>query len=72
MRYILLLLLLPTQAFAYTGPGMALGSVMAVLALVGGLLLLVVGTLWYPVKHVITAWRRPKTEQTTDQKPPRT
>jgi hypothetical protein len=70
MPFLCFLLVLSSPAFAYTGPGMALGSVMAVLALVGGLLLLVVGTLWYPVKRVITSWRRPKAAQTTEQQPP--
>ena len=51
----------PPLAFAYIGPGMGAGAIAAVLAILAGLLMLVVGVLWYPLKRLIKFLRRPKT-----------
>jgi len=51
----------PSLAFAYIGPGMGAGAIAAVLAILAGLLMLVVGVLWYPLKRLIKYFRRPKT-----------
>lgn len=50
---ILCLAILPGPAAAYIGPGAGLGAFAVVLALGAGLLLLIVGLVWYPVKRMI-------------------
>ena len=57
------LFIFATPAFAYIGPGAGLGAIGVLIAVVGGILLLLVGFLWYPLKRMMRA--RQKT-QTTD------
>ncbi|MCB9885793.1 MAG: hypothetical protein H6838_09885 [Planctomycetes bacterium] len=45
---------------AYLGPGGLLGSIGAFLALVGALLLAFLGLLWYPLKRLLAAMRKPR------------
>ena len=47
------LLLYPVMASAYVGPGAGLGAIGTVLALIGAVLLGIVGFIWYPVKKLI-------------------
>lgn len=47
------LLLHPIIASAYVGPGAGLGAIGTVLALIGAVLLGIVGFIWYPVKKLI-------------------
>ena len=48
----------PTAALAYVGPGLGLGAILSFLALVGGVLLAILGFIWYPVKRLLRARRR--------------
>lgn len=48
----------PFAANAYVGPGAGLGAIAVAMAIVIGLLLLVIGFLWYPLKRLL---RRNKT-----------
>jgi hypothetical protein len=48
-----LAVLLPNPALAYIGPGAGLGATAVVVALVIGLLLLLVGLVWYPLKRML-------------------
>ncbi len=57
---LVLLLGCPSLAFAYIGPGLGAGAVGAVLAILAGVLMLVVGVLWYPLKRLIKFLRRKK------------
>jgi hypothetical protein len=41
------------QASAYIGPGAGLGAIGTAIALVGALVLLVAGFVWYPIKRII-------------------
>ena len=41
----------PAIAHAYIGPGVGLGGIVTFAALVLGLILLIVGFLWYPLKR---------------------
>jgi len=43
----------PNLALAYIGPGAGLGAIGTFLAVVGALLLLIVGFVWYPVKRLL-------------------
>lgn len=45
---------------AYLGPGGLLGSIGAFLALLGALVLAFFGLLWYPLKRLFAALRKPK------------
>jgi hypothetical protein len=40
------------QAFAYIGPGLGTGAIVAVLGAVVGVLMLIFGILWYPLKKL--------------------
>jgi hypothetical protein len=45
----------PGTALAYIGPGAGLGAIGTLVALVGALVLAVVGFLWYPVRRILRA-----------------
>ena len=47
---------------AYLGPGGLLGSIGAFLALIGALLLAVLGLVWYPLKRVFAKKRKAAAE----------
>ena len=50
-------LLLPGIADAYVGPGAGLGAIGTVLALIGAVLLAILGFLWYPIKRLLAKRR---------------
>jgi len=50
-------LLLPEIATAYVGPGAGLGAIGTVLALIGAVLLAILGFLWYPIKRLLAKRR---------------
>ena len=45
--------LLPTVALAYIGPGAGLSAIGSLLALIGAVLLAIVGFVWYPVRRLL-------------------
>nr|WP_172300010.1 hypothetical protein [Pseudoruegeria sp. HB172150] len=49
----------PLSAQAYVGPGIGIGSIAAALALVLGVLLLMAGFLWYPLKRMMRGAKVP-------------
>ena len=51
-------MLLPIVTYAYIGPGAGLGAIGTAIALLGALILLIVGFVWYPVRRLL---RRRKT-----------
>ncbi|WP_020589582.1 hypothetical protein [Desulfobacter curvatus] len=64
MRKIQLLLiiftLVPKPAFAYIGPGAGLGMIATFIAIVLGVVLLIVGFVWYPLKRILNKRRQTK------------
>lgn len=44
-------------ASAYVGPGLGAGAITVVLGIVSGLLMLLIGVVWYPVKKLIRRFR---------------
>ncbi len=46
-------IVLPGPAMAYIGPGAGLGAIAVTAALVLGVLLLVIGLVWYPLKRLL-------------------
>jgi hypothetical protein len=51
----------PALAHAYVGPGLGLGAIGSVFSLIGAVLLGIVGFVWYPIKRLLRAFRKPKT-----------
>ena len=47
----------PDAAQAYIGPGAGLSALGSLLALLGAVLLTLVGFIWYPVKRTIRRWK---------------
>ena len=54
------LLAYPPLALAYIGPGLGSGAVVAVLGTLAGLLMLVIGVIWYPIKRLIRRFKSKK------------
>jgi len=54
----LALALSPASVQAYVGPGMGAGAVAGVLGVLAGLLMLVVGVFWYPIKKLARRLRK--------------
>ena len=50
---VLAALLLPGTASAYIGPGAGLSAIGSLLALIGAVLLAIVGFVWYPVRRLL-------------------
>lgn len=45
--------LMAGPAHAYIGPGAGLGAIGTVIAVIGAILLMIVGFLWYPIKRML-------------------
>jgi hypothetical protein len=54
------LLLVAEPALAYVGPGLGAGALASVLGVLVGVLMLVVGVVWYPAKRLIKYLRSKK------------
>ncbi|MEN8722669.1 MAG: hypothetical protein ABF335_07250 [Alphaproteobacteria bacterium] len=54
--------LVAVEALAYVGPGAGISAIGSLLALIGAVLLAIVGFVWYPVKRMI---KRRKAENDT-------
>ena len=62
----LVVMLTPGLAMAYIGPGTGLGAIAAFFALIAGVVLAIVGFLWYPLKRLL---KKGKKEVTTESQP---
>jgi hypothetical protein len=60
---------LPSDAAAYMGPGAGLTALGSLVALLGALVLLVVGFIWYPVRRLL---RQRKSDRSPVETPPNT
>ncbi len=63
----LLLAAAATPALAYVGPGAGLGVIGTLVAVVGAVLLMIVGFVWYPVKRMMKKRKKPVEISTEDQ-----
>ncbi len=64
----LLLIAAATPAAAYIGPGAGLGAIGTVIAVIGAVLLMIVGFVWYPVKRMLKRRKAPvETTETADE-----
>ena len=48
-----------TPALAYIGPGAGIGAIGTVVAVIGTVLLMIVGFVWYPVKRLLKRFKQP-------------
>lgn len=64
--------LAPVTASAYVGPGAGLGAIGALLALIGTLLLAIVGFVWFPVKRMLKKRAAQSDGSTGPDEPPTT
>jgi hypothetical protein len=55
-----LLIIYPSIASAYIGPGLGAGALASVVGILAGFLMLVVGVVWYPIKRVIKYFKGKK------------
>ncbi|HKO87180.1 MAG TPA: hypothetical protein VJU83_01535 [Burkholderiales bacterium] len=53
----LALCLQASPAMAYIGPGLGTGAIAAVLGILAGVLMLIVGVFWYPIKRLVKKMR---------------
>lgn len=61
------LLLLAENAAAYIGPGASIGAIATVIALVGAVLLGIVGFVWYPIKRLLGKRNNAKSNEKREQ-----
>lgn len=67
-KVIIFLGLLPNLAYAYAGPGMALSGIIAVIGVLAGVLLVLVGFIWYPLKRLFLHLRQSTASKATPEK----
>jgi len=63
-------LALPHIAYAYVGPGAGISAIGTFVAMIGAIILLIVGFVWFPVKRLLRSRKKSKTANknpTTDQ-----
>ncbi|MGJ5620595.1 hypothetical protein [Sulfitobacter sp. MF3-043] len=60
-------IILPQAALAYVGPGAGLSAIGTLIALIGAVVLLIVGFVWYPVKRFLKKSKTP--DQPRDERP---
>ena len=61
------ILLLPATASAYVGPGAGLSAIGSMIALIGAIVLAIVGFVWYPVKRLIRSLRSGRKDGGADE-----
>lgn len=59
-------ILIASPAFAYIGPGAGLGALGTLATLVGAIVLLVVGFVWYPIKRMLRGRKQADAVEETD------
>ncbi len=51
--YLIVLLVLPSSAIAYIGPGMAGGVVAASFAIITAIFICIFGVIWFPIRRML-------------------
>ncbi len=59
----------PSAALAYIGPGAGLGAIVVTAALIVGVILLVVGLVWYPLKRMLRSKAQASADPEQDTPP---
>ena len=60
-----LLLAMPDDALAYIGPGAGVTAIGTVIALIGAVLLAIIGFVWYPLKRYLSNKKRKNNNKET-------
>jgi uncharacterized membrane protein len=60
----LALILLPTLAMAYIGPGVGAGAIGAVIGVIGSILLAIFAVVWYPIKRLLKGRKKSASAKT--------
>ena len=55
---IIVIVVAPTPAFAYIGPGLGIGAITAIIGILGGLALALVAIVFYPIKRFLRKIRQ--------------
>ncbi len=55
----LMLAMQPGAAVAYIGPGVGLGAIGAVIGVIGSIILAIFAVVWYPIKRMMKARKKP-------------
>lgn len=50
----------PELAMAYIGPGAGLSAIGAFFALIVGVIVAIIGFVWYPIKRIMRNWKKSK------------
>ncbi len=58
----LLVWLLPAVAHAYIGPGAGITAIGSVLALIGAVILAIIGLVWYPLKRMMKGRKKSRAQ----------
>jgi hypothetical protein len=53
LLWVIFFLVLPVLSHAYVGPGLGLSAIGSILAFIGAIFLLIIGSLWYPIKRLL-------------------
>lgn len=62
----LLALFVTESAFAYIGPGVGITTIVAVLGIFFGIVLLLFGVIWYPLKRLILKSKKNELEESVE------
>lgn len=62
--FLLFLVLMPSTAEAYIGPGLGLGTIGIIIGVLVSSLLILISIVWLPLKRLIKWLRRPKDSNT--------
>jgi membrane protein implicated in regulation of membrane protease activity len=63
-----ILLIFPVSVMAYLGPGAAVSSIGALLAAIAGIIVAILGFLWYPIRRLIRRLKKKSSNQEGDSK----
>lgn len=53
LKYLFFLIITPSIADAYIGPGMAGGVIVAILAIIAAIIIGLIGMIWLPIKTLL-------------------
>jgi uncharacterized membrane protein YccC len=60
------IMMLPTNSFAYVGPGAGLSIIGSLLALVAAVIIAIFGFLWFPLRRILRKRKQAAEQKTND------
>lgn len=64
---VVLTVFLPQTVFAYMGPGTGLSAIGSALALLAGIIIAILGFIWYPMKRILGKKKSQEPDQIKDK-----